>query len=61
MFLKLKSPEGTVMLVRAARIVAIAGVEEGGSRVFLGGALSCLVQEGPDEVVALMERSAEAE
>ena len=49
-----QQPEGLPILVRANRIAAVARTEEGGSRVFLGGALSVLVGESEDEVLAAL-------
>ncbi len=42
------------ILIRSARIVAIAKTEDG-SRVFLGGALSCLVSESEDQVLEALQ------
>ncbi|PZO04814.1 MAG: hypothetical protein DCF29_09390 [Alphaproteobacteria bacterium] len=46
---------GLPIQVRAARVVAVARTEDGGSRIFLGGALSCLVTEDDDDVVRAIE------
>ena len=52
MFARLTQHEtGLPILIRASRVQAIAASEEGGSRVFLSGALSCLVREDEDAVV----------
>lgn len=56
MFARLTQQEtGLPILLRASRIVAIARTEEGGSRVFLGGSLSCLVTEDEDAVVRAIQ------
>lgn len=58
MFVRLtQQPEGLAILIRSSRIAAIARTEEG-SRVFLGGALSCLVAETEDEVLAALASAA---
>lgn len=60
MFVQLtQQPEGLPILIRSNRIAAIARTEDG-SRVFLGGALSCLVSETEDEVLAALQREAGA-
>lgn len=48
-----QQPESLPILIRSSRIAAIARTEDG-SRVFLGGALSCLVSETEDEVLAAL-------
>ncbi len=50
MFVKFKTPEGLAMVVRASRVAAFTAVDTGGSRIFLGGALNCMVAEEVDEV-----------
>lgn len=50
MFVTFTTPDGLAMHVRASRVVAFTRLEEGGTRIFLGGALSCIVAEDDDEV-----------
>lgn len=50
---------GLPILLRASRVVAIARTEDGGSRVFLGGSLSCLVTEDEAEVARALQAPAE--
>ena len=51
MFARFTTPEGMPMLIRAARVQAITRTEEGHTRVFLSGSLSCLVAEDEEEVL----------
>ncbi len=50
MFAEFTTPEGQPMHIRSARVAAFTGLEEGGTRIFLGGALSCIVAEDHVEV-----------
>lgn len=45
-----QDPEGLPIYVRAARVLAFARTEEGGTRIFLGAGLSCLVSENEEHV-----------
>lgn len=58
MFAEFTTPEGLAMVVRANRVAAFTGLAEGGTRLFLGGALSCIVAEDLDEVRRRLEPSA---
>lgn len=52
MFARFTQPDtGLPIHLRTARVQAVAAVEDGGARVFLSGALSCLVAETADEVL----------
>lgn len=56
MFIRLtQQPEGLPIVIRSNRVVAVARNDEGGSRVFLGGALSCLVAEDEEAVLMLLQ------
>ena len=55
MFVKFKTPDGLAMVIRANRVAAFTAVETGGSRIFLGGALSCLVEQDVDEVARRLQ------
>lgn len=50
MFSRFTQPEGLPILIRTSRVVAFARTEEGATRIFLGGALSCLVAEDEEAV-----------
>lgn len=56
MFLSFTTPEGLPMHIRANRIQAVTRTDEGTTRIFLGGALSCLVAESDDEVLQALAR-----
>lgn len=49
-----QAPEGLPILIRTNRVVAFARTEEGTTRVFLGGALNCLVAEDEEEVLKIL-------
>lgn len=51
MFSRFTQPEGLPILIRTNRVVAFARTEEGATRIFLGGALSCLVAEDEETVL----------
>lgn len=53
-----QAPEGLPILIRTSRVVAFARTEEGSTRVFLGGALSCLVQEDEEAVLKILTADA---
>ena len=56
MFVRFTQPEtGLPIRIRAARVQAFATTEEGTTRIFLGGALSCLVAEDDDTVLATLD------
>lgn len=62
MFIRLtQQPEGLPILIRSSRVLAIARTDEGGSRVFLGGALSCLVGEDEESVLQRLQGDSAAE
>lgn len=46
---------GLPIHIRANRVVAVARTEEGGSRLFLSAAMSCLVVEDEDAVIRALE------
>lgn len=57
MFIRLtQEPEGLPIHVRTARIAAFAKTTEG-TRLFLGGGLSCLVAEDEDAVLAAIRQA----
>lgn len=45
-----QDPEGLPIYVRTARVMAFARTAEGGTRIFLGGGLNCLVAEDEEQV-----------
>ncbi|MND22355.1 hypothetical protein D3C80_127320 [compost metagenome] len=45
-----QEPEGLPIYVRTARVLAFARTVEGGTRIFLGSGLNCLVAEDEDHV-----------
>lgn len=47
-----QEPGGLPIYIRTARVQAFAKAEEGGTRIFLSGALSCLVAEDEQTVLA---------
>lgn len=52
MFARFTQPEtGLPILLRVSRVQAIAATEDGATRIFLGGSLSCLVAESVDETL----------
>lgn len=56
MFARFTQPEtGLPVRIRAARVQAFAATEDGATRIFLGGALSCLVAEDEKTVLAALE------
>ncbi|MED5536510.1 MAG: hypothetical protein VX661_01555 [Pseudomonadota bacterium] len=60
MFIRFTQPEtGLSILIKAARVQAFAATEEGTTRIFLGGSLSCLVAEDCDAVLASLDPPAE--
>lgn len=50
-FTRFNQPEGLPIYIRTARVLAFARTEDGGTRIFLGGALSCLVAEDEETVL----------
>lgn len=56
MFARFTQPEtGLPIHFRVSRIQAVAAAEDGTTRIFLGGALSCLVAENEDEVLRAIQ------
>ena len=51
MFTRFSQPEGLPIYIRSSRVMAFARTEDGGTRIFLGGALSCLVAEDEETVL----------
>lgn len=45
-----QDPEGLQIYVRTAHAIAFSRTAEGGTRIFLGGGLSCLVAEDEEQV-----------
>lgn len=58
MFARFTTPEGMPMLIRKSRVQAFTRTEEGHTRIFLGGALSCLVAEDEAAVLQVLETEA---
>lgn len=62
MFTRFKQAEGGLPIyIRDARVQAFARVEEGGTRIFLGGSLSCLVEEDEETVRERLKGDPEAD
>ena len=45
-----QDPDGLPIYVRTARVLAFARTAEGGTRIFLGAGLNCLVAEDEEHV-----------
>lgn len=55
MFVRFTQPEtGLPIRIRAARVQAFAATEDGATRIFLSGSLSCLVSEDEEAVLAAL-------
>jgi hypothetical protein len=55
MFVRFTQPDtGLPLRIRAARVQAFAATEEGTTRIFLSGSLSCLVTEDEAAVLAAL-------
>ena len=55
MFVRFTQPDtGLPIHIRAARVQAFAATEEGTTRIFMSGALSCLVTEDEAAVLATL-------
>ncbi|ASE39383.2 hypothetical protein CEP68_07620 [Brevundimonas vesicularis] len=62
MFVRFTQPEtGLPIRIRAARVQAFAATEDGSTRIFLSGALTCLVAEDDDAVLATLDPTPEDE
>ncbi|WP_269220950.1 hypothetical protein [Brevundimonas vesicularis] len=56
MFVRFTQPEtGLPIHIRAARVQAFAATDDGMTRIFLGGALTCLVAEDDAAVLATLD------
>lgn len=61
MFARFTQQPGDLPLYnRTARVQAFGRMEEGGTRIFLSGSLSCMVAEDEDDVLRILTREEQA-